>query len=291
MHMGEKGILDFDNTMGLRDHEVDDGLVLLYLLGRPEVEVLGITTTFGNGTIDEVVAQTEWLLWRLGKPGIPVFRGAADRQTEPTEAARFLLDTVAEHPGQVSILALGPVGNLHAAARLDPAFFTKVKQIACMGGYLEPLRIGRRDVSELNLSGDPEASLALLAAPCLVTVMNAHVCLQAAFGVGDVMRTMLWPQWLRKSVLHWLGVFWRYTGEPRFFLWDLLPAVYLSFPEVFDDRRVACDSAIVDMEQGFLILRDGHPGATLNVPSGVRDPARLKRIIFDAWNRGIRAPG
>jgi len=32
--MGEKVILDFDNTMGLRDHEVDDGLVLLYLLGR-----------------------------------------------------------------------------------------------------------------------------------------------------------------------------------------------------------------------------------------------------------------
>jgi inosine-uridine nucleoside N-ribohydrolase len=288
--MREKLILDFDNTMGLRHHEVDDGLVLLYLLGRPELEVLGITTTFGNGTISEVDAQTDWLLRRLDKESIPVFSGAPDRQAEPTEAAQFLAETVAAHPGQVSILAVGPVGNLHAAAKLDPAFFTKVKRIACMGGYLEPLRLGRQNVGELNLSGDPEASLALLAAPCSVTIMSAQICLQAAFGLPDIIRTMLWPQWLRSAVVHWLATFWRYTGEPRFYLWDLLPAVSLSFPEVFEERSVSCDSTLSDMEQGLLVLRDGQPNGRLNVPSQVRAPGRLKRIIFDAWNRGMRAP-
>ena len=47
--MTERVIFDCDNTMGQPYREVDDGLTLLYLLGRSDVELLGITTTFGNG--------------------------------------------------------------------------------------------------------------------------------------------------------------------------------------------------------------------------------------------------
>ncbi|TFG49619.1 MAG: nucleoside hydrolase, partial [Anaerolineales bacterium] len=54
----EKVIFDCDNTMGLKTKEVDDGLTLYYLLGRPDIDLLGITTTFGNGTIDQVYQQT-----------------------------------------------------------------------------------------------------------------------------------------------------------------------------------------------------------------------------------------
>ncbi len=49
-----KLILDCDNTMGLDNRDIDDGMALMYLLGRDDVELLGITLTAGNGTIDEV---------------------------------------------------------------------------------------------------------------------------------------------------------------------------------------------------------------------------------------------
>ena len=44
----KKIILDCDNTMGVIDCDVDDGLALLYLLGCPDVNLLGITCTYGN---------------------------------------------------------------------------------------------------------------------------------------------------------------------------------------------------------------------------------------------------
>jgi len=54
--MTQKIIFDCDNTLGIPLKEVDDGLTLLYLLGVPELDLLGITTTFGNGRIDQVYA-------------------------------------------------------------------------------------------------------------------------------------------------------------------------------------------------------------------------------------------
>ena len=64
-------IYDCDNTMGLPLKEVDDGLTLLYLLGRPDIELLGVTTTFGNGTAGQAYAQTQKLLQQAGRAEIP----------------------------------------------------------------------------------------------------------------------------------------------------------------------------------------------------------------------------
>ena len=65
--------------MGLPRKEIDDGLTLLYLLGRPDIELLSVTTTFGNGTIDEVYPQTVQLLRDLGHSDMPVYAGAGAR--------------------------------------------------------------------------------------------------------------------------------------------------------------------------------------------------------------------
>ena len=85
-------ILDFDNTMGVRGCDVDDGLALLYLLGNPErCRVLAACTTYGNAGIDVVDANTRALFEKLGL-NIPVYRGAAgpgDTDTEAAAAAYF----------------------------------------------------------------------------------------------------------------------------------------------------------------------------------------------------------
>ena len=289
--MPERIIYDCDNTMGQPFKEIDDGLTLLYLLGRPDVELLGVTTTFGNGDIDEVYPQTERLLHEVGRADIPVFRGEGERGQPPTAAARFLAETAAAHPGEITLLATGPLGNLRAAAELDSAFFDNLKQIVCMGGYLRPLRIGWRNLPELNLSADPEAAFAVLHAPlrqtqgiaCPVTLMNAHVCLQASFGWCDLKQIRHWGHDTRRVVRNWLLTFGLYCGVSVFYLWDLLPAVYVSHPELFDENQVRVCSTVTDLETGTLVIAGEGAGARINMPSRILDPERFKAILFEAW--------
>ena len=182
-------ICDCDNTMGIAGKPVDDGQTLLYLLGRPDIELLGVTTTFGNGTINQVYGATTQLLRAAGRPDIPVLRGARRRGELATAAAHFLAETVAARPGEISLLAIGPQGNLRAAAELDASFFGNLKQIACMGGYLGRLVVpGWENIGEVNLSADPDAAFAALHAACPYTMMTAQTCLQAPFGLAELER-------------------------------------------------------------------------------------------------------
>lgn len=200
-------IYDCDITMGLPGRDVDDGLALLYLLGSPQIQILGITTTFGNSTIEEVHPCLLSVLNDLGRRDIPAYRGAprpertTDRGGEPrdSEAARFLVDTVRQNPGTVRVLATGSPTNLLGAYRLNPKFFHDVKEIVFMGGITEPLLINGREMKELNFASDPEAALYALYAGhppaastgadpplrkpdsgrCAVTVISGNLCLQA----------------------------------------------------------------------------------------------------------------
>jgi inosine-uridine nucleoside N-ribohydrolase len=293
--LSEQIIYDCDNTMGLPRREIDDGLVLLYLLGRPDIELLGVTTTFGNGPIDEVYPQTVQLLRQAGRGEVPVYEGEGERGQAPTEAARFLAETAAGSPGEVTLLATGPLGNIHAASRVDAGFCHNLKRIVCMGGYLGPLRIGWRDLPELNLSANPEAAHSTLHAACPITLMNAQVCLQAPFGWPDLWRARFWDREMRRVVRRWLilcGTFW---GVPVFYLWDLLPAVYVSHPELFDKNPVQVRSSVDDLETGRLVVADGRQGrahsatpserACVNMPARILDVARFRAILFAAWQR------
>ncbi len=195
-------IFDCDITMGLAGKDVDDGLALLYLLGRPEIRLLGVTSTFGNSSIDEVHRCLLEVLNDLGRSDIPAFRGAGRPENESrlSPAARFLAQSVRRNPGRIRILASGSTTNLLGAHQTDPSFFGNVGEIVLMGGISEPLSIRGRGMKELNFSSDPEATLyALYAgapppgslpagadpteypapAACPVTVISANLCLQA----------------------------------------------------------------------------------------------------------------
>lgn len=356
----KKVLYDCDNTMGLPRKEIDDGLTLLYLLGRPDVELMGVTTVFGNGTVDETYNQTKYWLRRLkasaalrspvaqGHKATAVYKGADESGQGNTEAAHFLAETAAAYPGEIIMLATGPLSNLRAAAELDPMFFRNLRQIACMGGYLRTdgvrpqLRIGWRTLPELNLSADPEAAWCVLnasspsttppnaptkvgaptsvgvptsvgAATCPVTLMNAHVCLQAPFGWRDLHRFKAWHRELHAVIRHWLLAFGVYCGVLVFYLWDLLPAVYISYPELFDMSLVELSSTVQDLETGTLITRTpgGHKGDNMptkildpepsrrspkvsrprwggiNMPTEILDSERFKAILFEAWKRGL----
>jgi len=125
----KKIIFDCDNTFGVKDCDVDDGLALMYLLGNREAQLLGITSTYGNSSLDVVQAVNLRMLEELGRRDIPVKRGGEKRGCYQSEAAVFLAEMADRHPGELSILATGSLTNLKGAYERDSHFFEKVKEI------------------------------------------------------------------------------------------------------------------------------------------------------------------
>jgi len=285
--MSKKIILDCDNTLGIPLHEVDDGLALIYLLGRPQVNLLGITTTFGNGKIDEVYSQTQKLVNRMGL-NLPILKGEGQRGQPPTTAAaQFLAEQVEHNPQEITILATGPLGNLFAASQLNPNFYAQVKEIVIMGGYLSPVKLGYRNLKELNLSASPAAAYSLLHAPCPVTVFTAQACLDAPYRLKDIARSKFWPGWLRRNLIQWLLAFGAYTGQLVFYLWDLLPAVYLVAPELFEITSFSLASNLCDLGDGMLIKDTSGKGPILSVCSGIKDDSGFTQALESGWKQGI----
>ena len=301
-------IVDCDNTMGLPNWEVDDGLVLLYILGRKDLELLGITNTFGNGSLKDVVFYTQKLLSDIGREDIPRYtgepfmnqnplltldireggryEGELAPQPFPSDAARFLVDSVNKYPGEISILALGPVGNLYDAWRIDPDFFKKTGEIVLMGGYTGDLYVGDVKCRELNLSCNPLAANRILRAECPVVVFNGHICLQAPFRADDFNRIDYWPEDRLRILREWLGTFsghFKGLDEPAFYLWDLLPAVYLSKPELFDLKTVSINPSEQSMLYGMLNPEEGDESVEIIMPDNILDFEGFMEVLETAW--------
>ncbi|MBI9106669.1 MAG: nucleoside hydrolase [Spirochaetales bacterium] len=306
-----KVIVDCDNTMGLPGWEVDDGLVIFYLLGREDIDVLGITNTFGNGSLKDVEFYTKKLLFDIGRSDIPRFTGepfmnqnpklaldirkGGDRyahelkaQSFPSEAAVFLSDTVNKYPGEVTILALGPVGNLYDAWKIDHDFFKKTKEIVLMGGYTGELFVGDVNCRELNLSCNPVAANRILRAECPVIVFNGHICLQAPFYAEDLSRLEYWPEDRLKIVTAWLSAFAGYfkgLENAAFYLWDLLPAVYVSHPELFDLKNVVVNPSEESLIDGMLNPGESEGSVEVIMPDNILDVDKFMDVLEEGWRK------
>ncbi len=290
----KKVIYDCDNTMGLKAKDVDDGLTLLYLLGRDDIELLGVTSTFGNGTLANANQVTSQMLEELKtSQQLKLYSGAADANDLNTEAADFLVNTAKDNPGEISLLATGPVTNLKAAYQQDPKFFSYFKEIILMGGITEPLYFGNKVVGELNFSCDAEASELVLKAEAPVMVASGNLCLEAFFGAEE------WKgledlssnfSYITDYIKDWYDYGEELINQKGFYLWDLVSALYLTNPELFLDEYYYLNSTVQDLESGELNL-DKIKGDNLdisekniiNIPKKIKDIDKFKEIIFKTW--------
>ncbi len=289
-----KVLLDCDNTFGIPDHDVDDGLALLYLLGREDVDVLGVTSSFGNADVDTVFRNTRRFLREIGRPEIPHLRGGTPAQPV-SAAARFLADTVLASPGEITLLATGALTNLHGAQLCNPCFFQDVARVVAMGGLTSPLVIGGHPMEELNFSSDPRAAQVVLASPARTTVITGNLCLQALFGEAEF-RSLEEDEevpvcaYLLKTLRPWRQTMREAFGVEGFYNWDTAAAVCVTDPALFRDRPCRITSTPADLKTGFLRTDDIYAeGPTLNVPSAILDPAALHRLVLACW-RGLRFP-
>ncbi len=184
----------------------------------------------------------------------------------------------------MTIAATGPLTNIAAAATLDPGFLARVGRIVCLGGTLGQARLGWRAINEVNFGADPAAAAAVLAAPCLVTVVPTTSCLEARFGAADLERLEGLGLPVRRAVARWLACCRLGRGLDHFVLWDALAVVLLTRPDLLAIRR-----GNVRLGPGArLALTEESVGVGRHeVVLGLRDAALFKRVFLD----GIAAAG
>ena len=142
----EKIIIDTD----IGD-DVDDAFALALAVKSPEFEILGVTTTFGDTKLRAEIAER--FLAEVGTRAIPAVAGKATSINNPMsqrayargeyfgtkasgDATDFLLDRIRKNPGEITLIAIGPLMNVGAAIDKDAATFRKLKRVVIMGGAI-----------------------------------------------------------------------------------------------------------------------------------------------------------
>ena len=241
-------ILDCDNTMGVPGCDVDDGLTLLYLLGCPEVQLLGITCSYGNNTQQTVYDNTRRLLKAWDREEIPVFRGGDSPRQRKSPASEFLAEAAREYAGSLCVLATGAMTNLLGAAEEDPDFWQNLKTVSVMGGITEALFVNGVPMDELNLSCDPEASFAVLANVRDLRIANAHNSIHSYFSRAS---------WRERGLDEREVAYWFDTHETKWKLdgiviWDVMAAVQLLHPELLDPNESEIGPDITLLQKGMI---------------------------------------
>jgi inosine-uridine nucleoside N-ribohydrolase len=162
--MSARIILDTDPGVGIPGTDADDPIALFLAIAHPGIELLGVTTTFGNcppalgargaravldsaglSDVPVVAGRPEPLEGGLPPLLVEAYAGARGRagsiplpEVAPSErtAADFIVETVRANPGEVTLVLVGPQTNLALALRQDPELAPLVKEIVFMGGAL-----------------------------------------------------------------------------------------------------------------------------------------------------------
>jgi purine nucleosidase len=168
--------------------DIDDVFAVGLALSSPELRILGMTSAWGDTALKSRLLDR--LLCETGREDIPVATGIsgegtftqrrwAERQPDKPhpEAVGFLLDQIKQHPGEITLIGIGPLTNIGAAIKRDPETFKKLKRVVIMGGSV---RKGYGDVgylpghgpdAEYNLAMDVAAAKALFTAGVPLYVM------------------------------------------------------------------------------------------------------------------------
>lgn len=194
----------------------DDSLALILALKSPELQILGVTTVAGNDTMERATTDVLRVLEIAGRTDIPVYKGAnmplvhektewattqhgkwwsdeappeppggfAKRQPEKQSAIDFIVQTVNASPGQVTIVAIGPLTNIAMALRLEPGFASRVKKLMIMGGAVAGLPDGAGNSTpnaEFNFWVDPEAARLVLRSGIPIELTTLNISRKARF--------------------------------------------------------------------------------------------------------------
>ena len=261
--------------------DIDDAFALGLVLESPELKLLGVTTAFGDTGLR--ARLTERYLAAAGRTDVPVRAGVETKasnvysqrsyalhgSTTPvrTEGVAFLLETIRQHPGEITLIGIGPLTNVQAAIEKDAATFRKLKRVVIMSGRVYRGYDGekgeRRPADpEWNVVCDPAGLKALLGVGVPVFMMpldstQAHLEAkerERIFAHGSAVTdqiTLLYHQWAAG------------TGNVTPTLFDPVAVAYAIRPALCPVKPMHLD---VD-EKGFTRPGEGKPNVEVCLES------------------------
>ena len=255
-------ILDTDMGMGVPGTEIDDGFALALLLADEAFKLELVTTVNGNIDVESGTFLSVELLRRLNRPDIPVIRGAGAPLGEPENvrgASEAVRDEFGHHnaapgyaaaeiasrimaaPGDITLVAIGPLTNIAAAINLEPQLASNVKEIVIMGGAFLEHTNERRMPGEFNIWVDPDAARAVFRSGAPLRLVGLDVTTQVRLTRNDAEAMAAsgrpFGEFAGESTLAWIDRMGRRNpGDPRAgescAMHDALAVAAISRPEL-----------------------------------------------------------
>ncbi len=280
--------------------DVDDALALSVLLGSPEIDLVGVTTVYGDTLLRARMVSR--LLSLAGRRDVPVRAGLqntptgrdiywaghegatmTDLESEPVEAAddpraavRFLIDSIRGRPGQVTVLAVGPLTNIGAAITEDAGFATDVAEIVVMGGNFGALDQPAPSI-EHNIKCDPESAAVVFGSGARIRAVGLDVTMRTRIRATELARIAeagALGDELGNEIRHYWSIGESDGNTPH----DPLVAVAISRPDLFTFRD-ADVSVLIDTEPaGATPVHTAVRGGTA-IATDVRAEAAVEQIV------------
>ncbi len=284
--------------------DIDDAVCLAYLLTQPRCDLLGITTVTGE---PEKRAALASVLCAVAGKDVPIFPGLArpilGEQRQPVaeqaaalprwphrtlfpqgEAVEFLRRTIRAHPGEVTLLTIGPLTNVGMLFALDREIPAMLKEIVLMGGvYL------RADPDlEWNVRLDPVAAAIVFGSPVPIRAVGLDVSMQVTMPAAEVRRRFTSP--ILRPVLDFAEIWFEQQSAITFH--DPLAAAAIFDPAPADGEEAIChfEPGLVTIDlatkSGRTVFEPGHAGARHSIAVEVQ-PERF----FEEFFRVVAGPG
>ena len=182
------------------DPGVDDAFALLLAMRSPELKIEGITAVAGNVPLELTLPNALRMVEIAGRTDIPVAGGARgpltrrlvtaayvhgenglggaefpEPKTKPVNepAPEFIRTTVRKHPGEITLITIGPLTNVAMALNMDPDLRGMIPKLVMMGGSLSGGNI--TPAAEFNIYVDPEAARIVFQSGIPITMVGLDV--------------------------------------------------------------------------------------------------------------------
>ena len=307
------------------DTGIDDMIALLIAATAPELNLRGVTCVAGNVEIQHVARNTGKLLRMVGRGDVPVSIGASrplqrrlrtapdthgptgtgyvelrgeDRALGTTEytaipASRYIGAHVSRHPGEVTVVALGPLTNLAAAVKHGVDLAGRTREVIWMGGTLEE-RGNTTETGEWNACVDPEAAEICLRAGAIHRLFPLDATQDALFTMDDL-RTL--PDThlagiVRDALRFYVAFHRRAEGVDGAYLHDPVTLIAgLLRPDLVADsvsEQLACDTSSDPHLAGSLYRAEDPGRRPLDVAVAI-DGEPMKAELLERLARAVSA--
>ncbi|MBI6549566.1 nucleoside hydrolase [Xenorhabdus lircayensis] len=315
-------IIDCDPGNGIAGANIDDGLALALAIAAPQISLELISTVSGNTPSEIGYSVAKSLLQRLGE-NIPVLRGASQGLLEPMKVWREKLDhsvdqnglrdlwegvvppeqfplvissaahgmgkLVCQNPGEIRLVAIGPLTNVANAMQIYPEFAESVVEIVIMGGVFNVPGYQK----DTNFGIDPEAAHIVLTSGANITLVPMDVTTQTQMLHSDLdyLSTFNNPlcEFLVETIRPWMNYSIKTRGLAGCWIHDALTVAWLIDKTIVTSTQNYVDVVLEGIERGMTILYEPEsPLLNMNTPINRKpvtilntvDSARFLSMIF-----------